>query len=111
MHATLSLSLLLLPLSVSLSPQFSHFHATCWATMLYIFISVCGRGSGPVPATNGLLENADSHASQSGELGRGRGRIWSEAEGRVVFRKRVGERLTKERVVVKESLKSEVPLE
>lgn len=33
-----------------------------------------------MPATNGLLENTDSHASQSGELGR----IWSKAEGRVV---------------------------
>lgn len=37
-----------------------------------------------MPATNGLLENTDSHASQSRELGREAGRIWSEAEGRVV---------------------------
>lgn len=37
-----------------------------------------------MPATNGLLENTDSHASQSAEPGREEGRIWSEAEGRVV---------------------------
>lgn len=70
--------------SISLSPLSSHFHADCWAATLCIFISVCGRRGGLVPATNGLLENTDSHASQSGELGREGGRIWSEAEGRVV---------------------------
>lgn len=41
-----------------------------------------------MPATNGLLENTDSHASQSGELGREGGKVWSEAERRVVSEKR-----------------------
>ena len=40
-----------------------------------------------MPAANGLLENTDSHASQSEELGRQGGRIWREAAGRVVFRR------------------------
>lgn len=62
-----------------------------------------------MPATNGLLENTDSHASQSGELGGEGGRIWSKAEGRMVS-ERDGGRHTRERVVVKEKLKSEVPL-
>lgn len=71
----LSLSLCLLlfsPLfsSILLFPLSSHFHATHWAATLSVFISVCGRGGSPVPATNGLLENTDSHASQSGELHR-----------------------------------------
>lgn len=77
-----------LPLSPSVSlalPPSSHFHAAHRAAMLCVFISVCGRGGGLVPATNGLLENTDSHASQSGRLGREGGRIWSEAEGRVVL--------------------------
>lgn len=63
----------------SLSPVSSHFHAARWAAMLCFFIAVCGRGGGLLPATNGLLENTDSHASQSGELGREGGRIWNEA--------------------------------
>ena len=62
-----------------------------------------------MPATNGLLENTDSHASQSAELGREGGRIWSEAEGRVVSERDVG-RHARDRVVVKGNLKSEVPL-
>lgn len=57
-------------LRLSLSPVSSHFHAAHWAAMLCVFIAVCGRGGGPLPATNGLLENIDSYASQSGELGR-----------------------------------------
>lgn len=56
--------------SILLFPLSSHFHATHWAATLSVFISVCGRGGSPVPATNGLLENTDSHASQSGELHR-----------------------------------------
>lgn len=56
--------------STPLFPLSSHFHATHWAATLSIFISVCGRGGSPVPATNGLSENTDSHASQSGELHR-----------------------------------------
>lgn len=58
-----------------------------------------------MPATNGLLETTDSHASQSGEPGRVGRRIWSEADGRVLS-ERNGGRRTGERVVVK----SEVPL-
>lgn len=38
--------------------------------MLCVFIAVCGRGGGPLPATNGLLENTDSYASPCGELWR-----------------------------------------
>lgn len=74
-HTPFSLSLclsLFSPLfsSILLFPLSSHFHATHWAATLSVFISVCGRGGSPVPATNGLLENTDSHASQSGELHR-----------------------------------------
>ncbi len=58
-----------------------------------------------MPATNGLLENTDSHASQLGELGREGGRIWKEAEGRVVS-ERDGGRHAGERVVEKEKIKS-----
>lgn len=94
-----SLSFISLISLISLSPLSSHFHAARWAAMLCVFISVCGRGGGLVPATNGLLENTDSHASQSGELGREGGRIWSEAEGRVVLG-RDGGRHTRDRVVV-----------
>lgn len=36
--------------------------------MLCVFIAVCGSGGGPLPATNGLLENTDSYASPCGEL-------------------------------------------
>lgn len=61
-----------------------------------------------MPATNGLLENTDSHASQARELGREARRIWSEAEGRMVS-ERDGGRHTRDRVLVKEKLRSEVP--
>ena len=44
-----------------------------------------------MPATNGLLENTDSHASQSAELGREGGRVWSEAERRVVSERKMEE--------------------
>lgn len=63
----------------SLSPVSSHFHAARRVAMLCFFIAVCGRGGGLLPATNGLLENTDSHASQSGEPGREGERIWREA--------------------------------
>lgn len=81
----------------SLSPLSSHFHAARRAAMLCVFISVCGRGGGLVPATNGLLENTDSHASQARELGREARRIWSEAEGRMVS-ERDGGRHTRDSV-------------
>lgn len=50
-----------------------------------------------MPATNGLLENTDSHASQARELGREARRIWSEAEGRRVS-ERDGGRHTRDSV-------------
>lgn len=60
-----------------------------------------------MPATNGLLENTDSHASQSGELGRQPGRMRKGAGrergfGRETYKGTV--------VVAKEKIKSEVPL-
>ena len=75
-----------LPLSLPLSSPSSHFHAAGWAATLRVFIAVWARGGGLLPGTNGLLENTDSHASQSAEprererereAKRGRGGIWS----------------------------------
>lgn len=55
--------------SASRSPPLSsHFHAAHWAAVLCVFIAVCGRGGGPLSATNGLLENTDSYASPCGEV-------------------------------------------
>lgn len=90
--------------SVSLFPLFSHFHATRWVATLCFFISFYGKRGSPVPATNGLLRNTDSRASQSGELGRKGRRICSEAKKRLML-EREGERYTRERVVVKEKNK------
>lgn len=73
--------------STPIFPLCSHSHATCWAATHPVFISFFGKRGNPVPAANGLLENSDSHASQSGEQGRERRRIWNETKRRIMLQR------------------------